>query len=93
MYRSIFHRRPILNGYCSYWPPGFVERVALAGRLPDRAALAALRAETGLSTVVVHLGMLRDAQQVPWRTLADAQDADFRLTARVGDDLVFAVAP
>lgn len=93
MYRSIFHRRPILNGYCSYWPAGFMERVVLANRLPDRAALAALRAETGLSTVVVHLGLLRDAQQTPWRTLADAQDADFRLTGRVGDDLVFAVAP
>ena len=26
MYRSIYHRRPILNGYSSYWPAGWPER-------------------------------------------------------------------
>jgi hypothetical protein len=33
MYRSIFHRRPILNGYSSYWPPEFPERMAAVRRL------------------------------------------------------------
>jgi hypothetical protein len=55
MYRSIFHGRPLLNGYSSYWPPGFAERMELVARLPDADALATLRRETGLATIVVHL--------------------------------------
>lgn len=54
MFRSIFHRRPILNGYGGYWPEGFPERMALARRLPDPDALATLRAATGLEMILVH---------------------------------------
>jgi hypothetical protein len=54
MFRSIFHRRPILNGYGGYWPEGFPERMALARRLPDAQALGALRATTGLAMILVH---------------------------------------
>jgi hypothetical protein len=54
MFRSIFHHRPILNGYGGYWPEGFPERMALARRLPDPGALGALRAATGLEMILVH---------------------------------------
>jgi hypothetical protein len=56
MYRSIHHWRPLLNGYSSYWPRGHAERIALAQELPDPAALAALRRETGLELLLVHVG-------------------------------------
>jgi hypothetical protein len=56
MYKSIFHWRPLVNGYSSYWPERFPARMALARRLPDRAALAALREETGVDLVLVRLG-------------------------------------
>jgi hypothetical protein len=56
MYRSIYHGRPILNGYDGYWPAGFRERMAVAERLPDPAALADLRRQTGLASVLVHAG-------------------------------------
>jgi hypothetical protein len=67
--------------------------MALAGRLPDAAALAALRRETGLTTVVVHQGIRLDEQaHAAWEALASAGGRDdLTLTARVGDDLVFAV--
>jgi hypothetical protein len=68
MYRAIFHRRPLLNGYGGYWPDGFIARMELASRLPDPRALAALRAETGLTTVVVNLGDLDPRQRVAWQT-------------------------
>jgi len=55
MYRSIFHWRPILNGYSGFWPERFPVRIALARRLPDPQVLAALRQETGLAMIVVHL--------------------------------------
>src|SRR5688572_8472568 len=35
MYRSIFHWRPLVNGYDGYHPTAFPERMALARRLPD----------------------------------------------------------
>jgi hypothetical protein len=63
MYRAIYHRRPILNGYDGYWPATFPSRMALAARLPDRDALAQLRRETGLDTVVVHVGDFGRAQR------------------------------
>jgi hypothetical protein len=55
MYRAIAHRRRLLNGYSGYWPAGFSERAKLASRLPDAAALAQLRAATGLGLVMVRL--------------------------------------
>src|SRR3989442_14689155 len=54
MFHSISHWRPLLNGYSSYWPAGFPERMAEANRLPDQAALDHLAETTWLSLVWVH---------------------------------------
>jgi hypothetical protein len=92
MYRSIFHQRKILNGYSGYWPAGFPERMRLASALPDPAALAELRRETGLAMVLVHTERLDDDTRARWLDLArEGQRADLRLVARDGDDLLFAV--
>ena len=97
MYRSIFHWRPILNGYAGYWPEGFPERMTLASRLPDTEALAVLRRETGLATILVHVndfaGWGHAAKRTAWLALAErGQSADgLRLVARDGGDLLFAV--
>jgi hypothetical protein len=92
MYRSIFHWRPLLNGYSSYWPAGFPERMALAMRLPDADALDELRRETGLRHVVVDAGYLDARARATWRGIADAgTSAGLRLVARDGDLLLFAV--
>ena len=55
MYRSTLHWRPLLNGYSSYWPAGFAERMRLAALLPASWALRALVCETGVRTIVVDL--------------------------------------
>ena len=67
MYRAIFHRRALLNGYGGYWPAGFVERMELASRLPDPTALTALRQQTGLATIVVNTQDLGPADLAAWR--------------------------
>ncbi|MFP6663402.1 MAG: hypothetical protein VCC00_04290, partial [Deltaproteobacteria bacterium] len=86
MYRSIFHGRPVLNGYSSYEPPGFQERMELARRLPDEAALQELRAQTGLSALVVHPKALRGPARAQWLALATrGGNASLALRAR-GDD-------
>jgi len=93
LYRSIFHWRPLVNGYDGYWPAGFAERMELAGRLPDPGALAALRRETGLTTLVVHQALHLDPEaHAAWDAIAAAGgNDDLRLVARVGEDLVFSV--
>jgi hypothetical protein len=77
-----------LKGYSSYWPIGFPERMALAGRLPSPDALARLRRDTGLDTILVH----GDASgHAGWLELASRRDGPLRLVARHGADLLFAV--
>jgi hypothetical protein len=67
MYRSIGHWRPLLNGYSSYYPQGFGDRVALFRRLPDGDVLDTLRRDTGLTTVVVHAGGYPEITIGRWR--------------------------
>jgi hypothetical protein len=90
MYRSIFHWRPLLNGYSSYWPAGFPQRMSLANRLPDAAALAMLRRDTGLDTIIVHSEELRRWRRPVWFSLAARGEGyGLRLVARYGGDLLF----
>jgi hypothetical protein len=89
MYRSIFHWRPLLNGYGSYFPARFPDLMRLASNLPDADALAALRRETGLATILVHLrpGL---PNLGAWREAAnDAGAEGLVLVAREGDEAVF----
>jgi hypothetical protein len=82
MFRAIFHRRPLLNGYGGYWPEGFPERMALARRLPDAEALDALRAVTGLETILVHPRLYGAVERELCRALA----RHGRTAERCGDD-------
>ncbi len=47
MFHSIGNWQPLLNGYSSYYPRGFVERMTLAAALPERSALDRLVGEAG----------------------------------------------
>ena len=93
VYRSIFHRRPLLNGYSGYWPAGFRERMALADRLPDPAALEALRRETGLRQILVHSAACTAEQREEWNRVAtgSAGSVGLALAAQRGSDLLFDV--
>jgi hypothetical protein len=91
MYRSLFHWRPILNGYSSYFPTGFPERMALAAQLPDPIALARLRQETGLTLVLVHT---KSPEEVTtWLSHpARGARAHLQLVASHGRDFLFYVS-
>jgi hypothetical protein len=94
MYHSIEHRRPILNGYSSYWPAGFVERMAEANRLPARDALDHLVDTTGLSLVWLHTQWLTPEQRTGWASLPSPAlgQRGMTLVAREGPELLFAVS-
>lgn len=94
MCRSIFHWRPILNGYSSFWPVGYPERMALASRLPDPQALDALRRTSGLTSVLVRLPGLPPAERLMWLRFAETGGrSDLRLVARDDNELLFDVPP
>lgn len=90
MYASIYHRRPLLNGYSSYYPRLFPQRMTAARMLPSSGMLAMLTRLTGLAGIWVHAAQLPRSEREQWLALGDDR-RDIRLVARVGDDLVFAV--
>jgi hypothetical protein len=95
VYRSIFHRRALINGYSGYYPEGFRARRRLAMALPDAAALAALERFTGLELILVHTAALPAARRDEWLALATGVRSRTDLVAidRDGDALLFRVSP
>ena len=92
MYRAIYHGRPVLNGYSSYYPAAFPARMELARRLPDPAALEELHRDTGLEMILVHADQLRASERLPWTMLSRLGGRDdLSLVAQEGDDLLFRV--
>jgi hypothetical protein len=92
MYRSIGHWRPLLNGYCSYYPRGFRERVELIRRLPDGRVLDTLRHETHLTNIVVHSIGFPELTIGRWRNaIASGSLPGVRIDHDDGDVLVLAV--
>jgi len=92
MYRAIFHRRPLLNGYGGYWPDGFIARMLRATALPAPDALAFLRRETGLTTVVVNADHLEPAEAASWQRRLDDGMPGLELRGRFGEGVVLDVA-
>jgi hypothetical protein len=88
MFRSIRHRRPLLNGYSSYWPAGWLGRMELAARLPDPEALAVLRRDAGLDAI-----LLRTAELAPGEVDRWTANQDLEVVARDDEAVLFAVAP
>jgi len=89
MFRSIFHWRPLLNGYGSYYPSGFAERMELALRAPDPEALRTLQRETGLTHLIVNAGS--PLARPIWMRAAAAPGSGLRLVAEDDATLLFAV--
>lgn len=76
MYRSIFHKRPILTGYNGYWPSGYPRTVALARRVPDPRALETLRREQDLGAILLHVTALSGAEKDRWAPILEAGGSD-----------------
>ncbi len=53
MYAQRFHRKPIVNGYSGFYPPGYQALLGHFRPVPDPAALAALR-RAGVSHLLLH---------------------------------------
>jgi len=92
MYRSIWHWRPILNGYSSYWPEGFTQRMATAARLPDQDALLALRRDAGVGMILLRWNLMAPWEQARWVALAaNTVKSQLKTVAWKSDGLLFVV--
>jgi hypothetical protein len=91
-FRSIFHWRPILNGYSRYWPVEFPAFMDLARRLPDASAVAELRRRTGLELIVVRTPELDQAESAAWEAVVDSGRPDLVLVTRARGEALFRVA-
>jgi hypothetical protein len=92
MYRSTAHWRTLVNGYSSYQPSGFRERIDLARMLPSPSALEACRRE-GVTSIVVHAVGMRGLTIGRWEAALDAGLRGVRVEHRDDDVLVIAVLP
>lgn len=52
-YLSIFHWKPLVNGYSGYYPPTYVRRIRNLRRFPDPFSLGVLRRE-GVRYLMIH---------------------------------------
>jgi hypothetical protein len=86
-YFSIFHWRPLLNGYASYWPPSLEVVLAMARALPAPRALANLVDCTGVRWIVAHTDRMPPPERAPFLTTTPG----LRLVERFGADLLFEV--
>lgn len=93
MFHATFHRRPLVNGYSSYFPATFPERMETTRKLPDPTALARLRDETGVTTIWVHLDRLLPRGRDPWLGRGMSARRDLQRVLLHGNDLIMRVVP
>jgi hypothetical protein len=82
MYRSIFHWKPLANGYASYWPADFTARMSTAKALPAAEAVQRLRREIGLDMILLSHDRLSDTERRIWATPAVLRAAGLRVLSR-----------
>jgi hypothetical protein len=93
MYHSIAYWRPLLNGYSSYWPAGFLERMQDVARLPEATALDHLVATTGLRMIWLHTRWMPPDTVHAWLTPPTGGASALQLVAKDGPEYLFAVVP
>ncbi|MFQ5873713.1 MAG: hypothetical protein ACE5JL_07915 [Dehalococcoidia bacterium] len=88
-YYSIYHRRPMVNGYSGFIPPSFEEIVTLANDGPRLHVIKALAA-LGVRTIVLHLGEMSDPERLAWQQV-DSSSLGLQEIARFGTDKVLKI--
>jgi hypothetical protein len=85
-YFSIYHRRPMVNGYSGFTPPSFDEIATFVNTGPRLVVVDGLAA-LGVRTVVLHLDEMSGAERGAWEE-ADLGGLGLREIARFGGDRV-----
>lgn len=88
VYSSIFHWKPLVNGYSGYFPPYYFALCETLQGFPDASSLAELR-RFGVKYVIWHSGQYEVAKR---QSIIErlSLSSDFTSVARFGDDWVLA---
>jgi hypothetical protein len=82
-YMSIFHWKPLVNGYSGYYPPTYVARIQRLLKMPDPDALAQLRADD-VRYVIIHEGSYKQFAE-GGSVVAALEHAGMKPIARLND--------
>ncbi len=93
MYRSVFHNRPLINGYSGYWPRDYPARVKLAAAFPNREAVAQLQRSTSLTQVLVDRQLITESQRAQWEEVKRQDSSSLRLVYEDDRYSLFDVSP
>jgi hypothetical protein len=91
MYRSTLHWRPLVNGYASYWPAGFIDRARATDALPALDALRQLVCQTGVRTILVNLRHFPPERRAVWLRAATEPTTGLQLVGEWPEQLLFDV--
>jgi hypothetical protein len=80
---SIFHWKPLVNGYSGYYPPTYVARIQRLLKMPDPDALAQLRADD-VRYVIIHEGSYKQFAE-GGSVVAALEHAGMKPIARLND--------
>jgi hypothetical protein len=86
---SIYHGRPMVNGYSGFTPPWFDQIAAVANLGPRPDVIRAL-GSLGVRTIVVHLDEMSVPERQAWQA-AGLPDLGVRDVARFGGDRVLRI--
>jgi hypothetical protein len=89
---STAHWRPLVNGYASYYPPGYWDTVERLNAFPAPEAVAHLRA-LGVRYVVVQLDQLRDDARARVEAVLPALPPGLTRVATFDETVVLEVRP
>lgn len=92
MYLSTFHWRPLVNGYSSYWPEGFVERMEVVHQLPNHGAIRQL-VQLGVRTIWLDLRLAGSRFALRWRDAELGLVRGLQVRAREDRQVVIDIDP
>jgi hypothetical protein len=87
---SMYHRRPMVNGYSGFTPPWFDQIASVLNLGPRRDVIRAMAA-LGVNTIVLHRDDMSESERQAWQG-SDLARLGLREVARFGGDRVLKIA-
>ena len=84
-YMSIFHWKPLVNGYSGFYPPTYLRRVQALRRFPEPSSLRVLRDDSVRYLVIHEKGYEGDPGAYGATLLALAAQEDVQSLGRFSD--------
>ncbi len=92
MYRSIYHWKPLVNGYSGFFPPDYWPINRKMQRFPSFESVEILE-QLGIKYVIVHFAMLDGERITRIKNQIPEFNQDLRIKKKFGEDYVIEIIP